>query len=81
MRSNLEPMEKVARMLGSHEELLRNYFRAKRQYNSGVVERLNNKARVSLAHGYGHRSTEILKLFLYHALAKIPESHSQHKFC
>jgi len=81
MRSRLEPMKKVARMLRSHEELLLNYFRAKRQYNSGVVEGLNNKARVSLAHGYGHRSSEILKLVLYHALAELPEPPSKHKFC
>jgi transposase len=81
MRSRLEPMKKVARMLHSHEELLLNYFRAKRQYNSGVVEGLNNKARVSLAHGYGHRSSEILKLVLYHALGKLPEPPCSHKFC
>ena len=81
MRSKLEPMKKVARMLRAHEELLLNYFRAKRQYNSGVVEGLNNKARVSLAHGYGHRSSKILELVLYHALGKLPEPPSTHKFC
>lgn len=81
MRSRLEPMKKVARMLRKHEDLLINYFRAKRQYNSGVVEGLNNKARKSLSHGYGHRSPEILKLVLYHALGKLPEPPSKHKFC
>jgi len=81
MRSRLEPMKKVARMLRAHEELLLNYFRAKRQYNSGVVEGLNNKARVSLAHSFGHRSSEILKLVLYHTLGKLPEPHCSHKFC
>ncbi len=81
MRSRLEPMKKVARMLRAHEELLLNYFRAKRQYNSGVVEGLNNKARVSLAHSYGHRSSDMLKLVLYHALGKLPEPPCPHKFC
>ena len=81
MRSKLEPMKKVARMLRAHEELLLNYFRAKRQYNSGVVEGLNNKARVSLAHSFGHRSPEMLKLVLYHALGKLPEPPCSHKFC
>jgi transposase len=74
-------MKKVARMLRAHEELLLNYFRAKRQYNSGVVEGLNNKARVSLARSFGHRSSEILKLVLYHTLGDLPEPHSPHKFC
>ncbi len=81
IRSRLEPMKKVARMLRAHEELLLNHFHAKRQYHSGVVEGLNNKARVSLAHGYGHRSSEILKLVLYHSLGKLPKPHSPHKFC
>ena len=81
MRSRLEPMKKVARMLRSHEDLLLNYFRAKRQYNSGVVEGLNNKARVSLARSFGHRSSEILKLVLYHTLGDLPEPHFPHKFC
>jgi transposase len=81
LRSRLEPMKKVARMLRSHEELLLNYFRAKRQYNSGVVEGLNNKARVSLARSFGHRSSEILKLVLYHTLGDLPEPNSPHKFC
>jgi transposase len=81
MRSRLEPMKKVARMLRAHEELLMNYFKAKRQYNSGVVEGLNNKARVSLAQGYGHRSSEVLKLVLYHSLGNLPEPPISHKFC
>lgn len=81
MRSQLEPMKKFARMLRTHEELLLNYFRAKREYNSGVVEGLNNKARVSLAHSFGHRSSEILKLVLYHTLGKLPEPPCSHKFC
>ena len=81
MRSRLEPMKKVARMLRAHEDLLLNYFRAKRQYNSGVVEGLNNKARVSLARSFGHRSVDILKLVLYHTLGDLPEPPSPHKFC
>lgn len=81
MRSQLEPMKKVARMLRAHEEILLNYFRAKRQYNSAMVEGMNHKARVSLARSYGHRSFEVLKLVLYHNLGDLPEPPSRHKFC
>jgi len=81
MRSRLEPMKKVARMLRRHENLLLNYFRAKRQYSNAVVEGLNHKARVSIARSFGHRSFEILQLALYHNLAELPEPPSQHKFC
>ena len=36
-------MKKVAKMLRKHRELILNYFRAKKQFSSGVVEGLNNK--------------------------------------
>jgi transposase len=81
MRSRIEPMKKVARMLRRHEDLLLNYFRAKRQYTNAVVEGMNHKARVSLARSFGHRSFDVLQLALYHNLANLPEPPSQHKFC
>jgi transposase len=46
LRSRLEPMKKVARMLRSHEELLMNWFKAKGEISAGAVEGLNNKIRV-----------------------------------
>lgn len=81
LRSRLEPMRKVARMLRSHEDLLLNYFRAKRQFTNAVTEGLNHKARVSLARGFGYRSFEVLKLVLYHTVGNLPEPPSTHRFC
>lgn len=81
MRSRIEPMKKVARMLRNHEDLLLNYFRAKRQYTNAMVEGMNHKARVALARSFGHRSFDVLKLVLYHNLGDLPEPHSSHKFC
>ena len=40
MRSQLEPMKKVARMLRKHEPLLPNWFRAKGELSGGAVEGL-----------------------------------------
>ena len=40
MRSRIEPMKKIALMLRSHLALLLNYFKAKKQFSSGVVEGL-----------------------------------------
>ena len=48
MRSRIEPMKKVAKTLRSHRELILNYFRAKKQFSSGVVEGLNNKAKLTM---------------------------------
>ena len=56
MRSRLEPMKRVARMLRKHDELLLNWFRAKGELSSGVVEGLNNKIRVVTRRSYGFRT-------------------------
>ena len=46
MRSRIEPMKKIARSLRQHRELILNYFHAQKLISSGVVEGLNNKAKV-----------------------------------
>jgi hypothetical protein len=56
LRSRLEPMKKVARMLRTHEELLLNWFRAKGEVSSCAVEGLNNKTRVVTRRAYGFRT-------------------------
>jgi transposase len=48
MRSRIEPMEKIARSLRQHRELILNYFRAQKLISSGVVKGLNNKAKVTM---------------------------------
>ena len=80
MRSQIEPMKKIARTLRSHRELLLNYFRARKQFSSGVVEGLNNKAKVTMRKSYGFRTFRVLELALYHSLAKLPEPKLAHKF-
>jgi transposase len=48
MRSGIEPMKKIAGSLRQHRELIPNYFRAQKLISSGVVEGLNNKAKVTM---------------------------------
>jgi len=81
LRSRLEPMKQVARMLRSHEELLLNWFRAKGEVSSGAVEGLNNKIRVVTRRSYGFRTYEAMEIALYHTLGRLPEPESTHKFC
>ena len=80
MRSRLKPMMKIAKMLRAHRELILNYFKAKKQFSSGVVEGLNNKARVTMRKSYGFRTFRITELALYHALGKLPEPELTHEF-
>lgn len=56
MRSRLEPMKRMARMLRSHEELLMNWFRARGEFFSSAIEGLNNKVRVVTRRSYGFRT-------------------------
>jgi transposase len=80
MRSCIEPMKKIARSLRQHPELILNYFRAQKLISSGVVEGLNNKAKVTVRKSYGFRTYRVLELALYHLLGKLPEPESTHDF-
>jgi transposase len=78
--SKIEPMKKVARTLRSHRELIVNWFKAKKRISSGIVEGLNNKAKLTMRKSYGFRSPEILEMASYHALGKLPEPELAHEF-
>jgi transposase len=80
MRSRIEPIKKVAEMLRSHTPLILNYFRAKKQLNSGIVEGLNNKLKLVTRKSYGFLSAETLKIALYHALGDLPTPPLAHRF-
>lgn len=81
LRSRLEPMKKVARMLRAHEPLLLNWFRAKGEVSSGAVEGLNNKIRVVTRRSYGFRTYQAMELALYHNIGRLPEPPCTHRFC
>jgi transposase len=81
MRSKIEPMKKVARMLRAHESLILNWFRAKGALSSGAVEGFNNKVKLTMRKSYGFRTSEAIELALYHNLGALPEPETTHKFC
>jgi transposase len=81
MRSRLDPMIKVARMLRAHEPLILNWFRAKGEISNGPVEGLNNKIRVVTRRSYGFRTYKAMEIALYHNLGRLPEPESTHRFC
>lgn len=80
MRSRLEPLKQQARSLRAHRELLLNWFRAKKQYNGGIVEGLNNKVKVGFRRAYGYRGYQVLQTALYHQLGELPEPELTHRF-
>jgi transposase len=80
LRSRIKPMKKIAYMLRSHRALILNWFKAKGQISNGVVEGLNNKAKLTMRKSYGFKSPEILEIALLHALGKLPEPKLAHEF-
>ena len=80
MRSRIEPLKKFVRTVRNHRELLLNYFRARKAFSSGIVEGLNNKAKVTMRKAYGFRTFKMLELALYHVLGKLPEPTLTHSF-
>jgi transposase len=81
MRSKIEPMKKVAKTLRNHKPLILNWFRAKKAFSSGVVEGLNNKAKVTTRKSYGFRTVRGAEIALYHALGNLPTPPMAHRFC
>jgi len=79
MRSRIEPMQHVARMLRRHRPLILNWFRAKKEFSSGVVEGLNNKAKLTTKRAYGFSTYKMLEIALYHTLAELPAPKVTHE--
>ncbi len=81
MRSQIEPMKKMARTLRGHRPLLLNWFRAKGAISAASVEGFNNKAKLTLRKSYGFRTYRAMEIALYHALGALPEPKFTHEFC
>ena len=80
MRSKIEPMKQMARQLRRHRPLLLNWFRAKGQFSSGIVEGFNNKAKLTTRKSYGFRTYHAAEIALYHALGALPVPETAHEF-
>lgn len=77
--SRLKPMRDFAWMLRRHQDNILSYFQM--PITNGVVEGLNNKAKVVSHRSYGFRTASNFITALYHCLGKLPiPGHSLHKF-
>jgi transposase len=80
MRSQIEPMKKVARTLRDKHELLLNWFLANGEISAGVVEGFNNKVKLITRKSYGFRTQEAYETALYHNLGALPQREFTHEF-
>ena len=81
MRSRLDPMKEVARMLRNKRALILNWFVAEGRLSSGIVEGFNNKLKLITRKSYGFRTQEAYETALYHNLGALPEPEFTHEFC
>jgi len=77
----IDPIKKMARQFRKHRELILNYFRAKKAFSSGVVEALNNNAKLSMRKAYSFPSFAALEIVLFHQLGELPKPLLTHRFC
>jgi transposase len=80
MRCRLEPIKKFVRTMRKHEDLILNWFRARKAFSSGAVEGMNRKLNLVTRKAYGFRSYEVLKIALFHTLGQLPEPQVTHRF-
>ena len=80
MRSRIEPLKHEAKMIRRHKDLILNWFRAKKQFSSGIVEGLNNKVKLTMRKSYGFREYKSIEIALYHSLGRLPEPPITHRF-
>ena len=81
MRSRLEPIKKVARSIRGHRVLILNWFKARKEFSSGIVEGLNYKIKLTLRKAYGFRELKVAEIAIYHTLGRLPEPKLTHSFC
>ena len=79
-RSRLQPIKDISKMLQRHRDLILNWFKAKKQYNSGIVEGLNYKVNNTVRKAFGYRSFSIIETALYHQLGDLPKPQFEHDF-
>ena len=80
MRSRIEPVKKIAKMLRRHSALILNWFRACGTISAGSVEGMNNKLKVTTRRAFGLRTFKATEIALYHALGGLPEPRTAHRF-
>jgi len=80
MRSRLEPIKDFVRTIRRHQPLIMNWFKAKKQYSSGIVEGLNRKVNLVTRKSFGFRSYEVLEIALFLTMGELPEPEFTHRF-
>ena len=74
-------MQKVAKSLRRHRQLILNWFRAKGTISSGVVEGINGRAKRTPRKAFSFRTPKGIEIALFHVLYRLPELTFTNRFC
>jgi transposase len=81
MRSQIPQLKKFVGTMRSHKPLIMNWFIAKKQISSAVVESLNGNAKLAIRKARGFRTIKALEIALFHQMGTLPEpSFITHRF-
>ncbi|MFN5974663.1 MAG: transposase [Planctomyces sp.] len=80
LRSQIEPLKKVAETVRRHQPLLLNWFKAHGELPGEAVEGLNGKAKLSMRTSYGYKSFDVAQIALFHTRVQLPTPEFTHKF-
>ena len=79
--TDLGPLKTQAKSLAKHRELILNWFRAKKQFSSGIAEGLNGRVKVRFRKAFGYWTLGAIQTALYHELGDLPLRRQAHRFC
>jgi hypothetical protein len=57
-----------------------NWFKAKKNVSSGIVEGLNSKLKLTFKKAFGFRTYQVTEIQLYQTLGNLPVPEFTHKF-
>ena len=63
-------MIKESKTINKHKDIILNWFKSGKQYSSGVVEGLNNKAKILFRNAYLFRIEKMAVMLLYHTIGE-----------
>ena len=81
MKSKIEPMKGIAKMLRRHKKLILNWFEMQGKISAGIVEGFNTKAKLTTRKAFGFRTYKVHRIALLHQLGDLPTPDFLPKLC
>jgi transposase len=81
MKSKIEPMKDIAKMLRGHKRLILNWFEMQGKISVGIVEGFNTKAKLTTRKTFGFRTYKVHRIALSHQLGDLPTPDFLPKLC